>query len=335
MSYKINTNINVSDIIEPGSTNTNSYVGFPAYNTSNLAFERHISNFGYSVSNTDFKDSIVALYNDYYGGNWTNNSSTYNGTINTNSGSGQNDNQPNNATYQAYYAYGKTVTASGTIPSWCTKVRVIVIGAGGGGGGGGTNSGNQAGSGGGGGSGGLAAGMITVVGGQTFSISLGGCGRGGFYEGTANSNGFNANNPDSNETTFTYSASSSVIQANVGGAGDGGPRGEASNEASGAANGGNGAVNTTNVADYYQKTGSAGNAGNDRNPGESAGITRDDALPTLNTNQGDAPNSSMINQDNQLPGIGQGGWGGINANNSNGYGGQCGGRSFVRVYFIR
>ena len=55
----------------------------------------------------------------------------------------------------------------------------------------------------------------------------------------------------------------------------------------------------------------------------------------LNTNQGNAPNDSQINQDEHLPGFGQGGWGGVNANNGNGYGGQCGGRSIVRVYFIR
>ena len=331
--YKIQTIIDVSNIVQPGSTNTNSYVGFPAYNTSTLEFERHISNFNYKVGNIDLKDSIVAKYDDFVGGNKTINNSVYDGNINTNSGSVQTDNQVNDATLHAYYNYGETVTASRNIPIWCTSVKVIVIGSGGGGGGGGTNGGDRAGSGGGGGSGGLAAGQINVIAGQTFNISLGGCGRGGFYEGGSNANGYNANNPVSNQTTFTYGTS--VISANVGNPGDGGERGFYNNETSGTAGGGTGSVNITNVLGYYQNTGSIGNAGNDRNPGESNGITNDSALPTLNTNQDNAPNTGSIDQDNKLPGYGQGGWGGLNADSGNGYGGQCGGRSFVRVYYIR
>jgi hypothetical protein len=327
-NYKIAENILVSDIIAAGSTTTPSYTGFPPYKTANLSFQRHNENFGYKVSNTDLANTVEAFYREYIGGG------------STNTGSAQGDSQINNASKYAYYNYGNTITASDTIPSWCTKVRVIVIGAGGGGGGGGTNSQNHAGSGGGGGSGGLAAGTISVTSGQTYTISLGGCGRGGFYQGSSNSNGRDAVDPVSTVTSFIVGTS--IIQANCGGAGKGGPKGDATNEQSGTAAGGDGSVNSTNnLSDAHdiKKTGSGGNAGNDNNPGESAGIQNSVNLPVLNTNQGDAPNNSSnpaaINQDNQLPGIGQGGWGGVNHNNGNGYGGQCGGRSLVRVYFIR
>ena len=85
MSYKIDTNISVSSIIEAGgSTTTTSYIGFPAYITSSLAFERHATDLGYKVDGTDLKNSVVAKYIDYIGGGATN------------SGSEQNDNQPNN-----------------------------------------------------------------------------------------------------------------------------------------------------------------------------------------------------------------------------------------------
>jgi hypothetical protein len=322
MSYTIDTNINVSSIIEAGgSTTTTSYIGFPAYITSNLAFEKHETDFGYKVDGFDLKNSIVAKYTDYIGGGATN------------TGSAQNDDQPNNSTFHAYYAYGNTVNHSGTIPTWCNKVRVIVIGAGGGGGGGGANASNRAGSGGGGGSGGVAAGTIAVDGGEEFNISLGGCGRGGFYEKDPGENGYNANNPVSTVTKFTYG--SSDIQANVGSAGDGGEGSAGSNNTSNTAAGGNGSANTSNVSSIYTQTGSIGNAGNNSNPGESSGIVNNAAHPALNTNQVNAPNDRQIDQDNELPGFGQGGWGGVNANNGNGYGGQCGGRSIVRVYFIR
>jgi hypothetical protein len=321
MAYKITTNLPVSDIIAAGGTTSTVYKGFPAYNTANLAFQRHDTNFGYKVTDTDLSNTVEAYYRQYIGGGSTNNGST------------QSNNQPNNANLYTYYNYGNTITHSGTIPSWCTKIKVIVIGAGGGGGGGGTNAGSSpAGSGGGGGSGGIAAGEISVNSGTTYNITLGGCGRGGFYEGDYDSNGYNANNPVSTSTSFYIG--NSELTANCGAPGDGGPRGSASNEASNEAAGGNGSVNTTNVLWYYTLTGNKGNAGNDGDPGESAGIQNTSNLPVLNTNQGNAI-TNQISQDNQLPGIGQGGWGGVNSNQGNGYGGQCGGRSLVRVYFIR
>ncbi|MFY7730988.1 MAG: hypothetical protein ACOVRN_15825 [Flavobacterium sp.] len=322
--YKVATNLLVSDLIASGSTNSNFYQGFPAYRTTNLAFEKHLTEINYKVSGTDLINSVVAFYRDYQGGG------------NTNTGSSQADNQANNATYKAYEAYGNTITASDTVPNWCSKIRVIVIGAGGGGGGGGANTNNlRAGAGGGGGGGGLAAGEINVTGGSTYNITLGGCGTGGYYEPDSGDSGYSAKNPVSIATSFYIGQS--VIQANCGSAGDGG-RGVSSNtNISATSAGGTGSVNTSNVLLYYTKTGNTSIAGNNNNPGEGGTLVSDALLPTLNTNEDQTSNTGQIAQDNDLPGYGQGGVGGLNSStgNGNGYGGQCGGRSLVRVYFIR
>lgn len=317
----------VEDIIRDGNITSNNYVGFPNYNTSTVSFERHETALGYKESGTDLNNNIVALYREYIGG----------GT--TNSGSEQNDNQANNTTYKAFNKYGDTIThTSLSIPAWCTKMRVIVIGAGGGGGGAGAaNEDYDAGSGGGGGAGGFAAGTVVKTANvNVYNISLGGCGLGGYYEGTGGEDGYEARNPAELNTTFTYG--DSVLSANCGGTGQGGAPAVGSNNTSGESNGGNASVNTTNITvNTATTTGNKGGSGNATNPGEGGTINFSSSYPALNTNQGNAPEGSMINQDNQLPGYGQGGWGGYstNNNNRNGYGGQCGGRSLVRVYFIR
>lgn len=323
-NYKIATNLLASDLFASGTTNSNFYQGFPAYNTTNLAFEKHLTEINYKVSGTDLINSVVAFYRDYQGGG------------STNSGSSQTDNQANNATYKAYENYGNSITTSGTVPDWCSKIRVIVIGAGGGGGGGGANTNNlRAGAGGGGGGGGLAAGEINVTGGSTYDISLGGCGTGGYYQPNSGAGGYNAKNPVSTRTAFQIGAS--VLQANCGNPGDGGPGVSNDNNISATAVGGNGSVNVSNVLYYYTKTGNTSIAGNNNNPGEGGTLVSDALLPTLNTNEDQTSNTGQIAQDNDLPGYGQGGVGGLNSNagNGNGYGGQCGGRSLVRVYFIR
>ena len=317
----------VEDIIRDGSTTSTNYVGFPNYNTSSLSFELHETAFGYKESTIDLANNIVALYIDYIGGGATN------------TGSEQNSSQANNDTYKAFNSYGDTIThASKSIPAWCTKMRVIVIGAGGGGGGAGAgNEGNAAGSGGGGGGGGFAAGTVVKTANvNEYSISLGGCGLGGYYEGTQGEDGYEARDPDNINTTFTYS--NSVLEANCGEGGQGGAEAVAPNNASGTSSGGNAVVNATNITLLKETTiGNGGGSGNAENPGEGGTINFSaNNYPALNTNQGNAP-ENMINQDNELPGYGQGGWGGLSTNNNNlnGYGGQCGGRSFVRVYFIR
>ena len=317
----------VEDIIRDGSTTSTNYVGFPKYNTSSLSFERHETAFGYKESTIDLANNIVALYKDYIGGGATN------------SGSAQNSDQANNTTYKAFNKYGDTIThTSESIPAWCTKMRVIVIGAGGGGGGAGAGTaGNDAGSGGGGGGGGFAAGTVVKTSNvNVYNISLGGCGLGGYYEGDSGQDGYEARNPVKVDTKFSYDTSELV--ANCGSAGKGGAEAVAPNNASGESTGGNASVNTTNITvNAEAKSGNKGGSGNAVNPGEGGTINFSTNYPALNTNQGNAPEANMINQDNELPGYGQGGWGGYstNNNNRNGYGGQCGGRSLVRVYFIR
>ena len=64
--------------------------------------------------------------------------------------------------------------------------------------------------------------------------------------------------------------------------------------------------------------------------------------PTLNTNIDYSSNSNQpaqtngveINNTNDVPGYGQGGVGGWNSNNNNGYPGQNGGSALVRVYYM-
>ncbi len=331
---KIGTTIyGVDEIIKDGASSSLSYVGFPNYDTSALPFECHETAFGYKVNGTDLANSIVALYRDYIGGG------------DTNSGSTQNDDQANNASYQGFNNYGKTISMKGTIPAWCTKLRVIVIGAGGGGGGAGAataGGGNDAGSGGGGGGGGFIAGTFDKFpNSNVYDISLGGCGRGGYYEGRNGLDGYEARNPDITYTRFIHG--NKLFQASCGEPGGGGAPAVASNNQSNTSLGGGVFISTeTGVSDLIKQTGTDGGYGNATNPGEGGIIQYNANYPALNTNQGNAPDynnttNTIINQDNQLPGYGQGGWGGLSTNNTNynGYGGQCGGRSLVRVYFIR
>ena len=325
------TNI-ISDVSGPYDVPTNSFFKqFPAYYTSDLSFERHVTPLGYQVLGTDLANQVVAYYKEYIGGGSTNSGNNYNN-------------------------YAKTQSANNQqIPPWCKKLRVVVIGSGGGGGGGGANSGSdpnsnstssgvRGGSGGGGGGGGLAAGEIAInTTGQVYDISLGGCGIPGVYQGTSGAAGDSGNDPDLNTTTFRLGTT--TLEANCGSPGDGGQGTEGGNT-SNTSNGGNGSVNNgsvnaTNVLSYYTNTGNGSTAGNNCDPGEGGTVNIPLTIPVFNKNQGDSPsgvsntNGRAYNQNNELPGIGQGGWGGLNSQNNNGYAGQYGGRSYIRVYFIR
>ena len=324
-NYKVATNVLVSDIIDSGTTNSNYYVGFPSYSTSSLTFEKHNTLLGYKVDETDINP--VAFYRDYEGGNWTVNNTIYNVSGVVNSGD------------WGHYNYGNTMTASGTIPSWCTSIRVIVIGAGGGGGGGGANArnGQRTGSGGGGGGAGIAAGTISsVTSGSTYNITLGGCGLGGNRQYEEADAGIAALNPNSISTTFYYG--SSVLTANCGGVGQPGPPAAGSGAKTNQANASNvGNTSTTLVNSVYVTSGNIGNKSDDQVPGVGGTINNNSDLPILNSTA-IAPAQGENTQLDQhvLPPYGTGGYGGWNSNaHDSGFRGQSGGRSFVRVYFIR
>lgn len=321
-NYKIATNILISDIIESGTTTSTNYTGFPAYIPTNLSFEKHITDFGYKDSGTDLKTKMTASYIQYEGPDSSSTSGTY---------------------------------SSQTIPTWCKRLRVIVIGAGGGGGGGGANinnGGTRGGAGAGGGGGGFAVGEIAInTTGQTYQVVVGGRGEGGTYESTDGAGGNNATNPTVTQTYFKL-GTTTLMTANVGSWGNGGRSSGADSNTTSNTAGGNGVVNDTNVVlNSVTGSGNEGVYGNNSNPGEGGTINYYDTntRPTFYygnngsnvavNEEGDAPTSNNLfwyeQYPNAKPGLGQGGWGGNNSNNDNGYPGQKGGISFVRVYFIR
>ena len=144
-----------------------------------------------------------------------------------------------------YVEYSGSIDTVITIPSGCSYLKIILIGAGGSGGaGGGDNEGNKGTNGAGGGSGGIWLGMITHNPYMTYSIKVG--------KGGASVSGGNAATGDSNNGYDGISGGQTVIMvgnlatsyfANGGGGGDGGhPSSQASP--------GLGATNNQTGADY-------------------------------------------------------------------------------------
>ena len=163
----------------------------------------------------------------------------------------------------------------------------------------------------------------------------------GGYETTATESGFNGNNPPATATIFTLGDNITILQANCGAPGDGGASTNQSTNTSNTSGGGSGSVNASNVSSAITIGGNTSNYGNNCAPGSGGKVGVSNNLPLFNLNGPDAPQGvsnqtgRSYNLDNELPGIGQGGWGGLNAQTNNGYAGQCGGRSYVRVYFLR
>ena len=84
--------------------------------------------------------------------------------------------------------------------------------------------------------------------------------------------------------------------------------------------------------------GNDGGQGGNSSIGAAGTVQNTLASPTLNTTPdytGSQNNNTSIDNANQKPGIGQGGVGGWNSNNNNGYQGQNGGHALVRVYFLK
>lgn len=305
-SYQ-NTSLNT--LFASGNTNSSSFSGLGGYATTSYSFENPQAT-GYQVSGTDIANSIIATYSDFVGG-------------------------------------ASTTNSSPTIPSWCNQLKVIVIGAGGGGGGGsGQNSNDDGSSGAGGGGGGQIAGVITrgdynwsnTT--NTFTVSIGGYGVGGGYQGNHDDSGYNANNPAQTYSAFYIgNNNTALLYANCGAPGSGGVKPSDNNEATNNTAGG-----TSGAASYVQMgvvsasaaDGNIGTAGGFYAPG-TGGTTNlsTNNSPTLNTNKA-RPSQSKTSEIDQtdIPGVGQGGDGGYNSSNDNGYPGQYGGPSQIRVYFL-
>jgi len=313
----------VHDLVaNPGNTTVNNtFVGFPSYVNTNNTWEQP-TELGYKILNNgvyvDIANSIKAKYVDY------NYSST---------------------------------TKSITVPAWCNKLKIIAISGGGGGGGGGANDndGNRAGAGASG-----AGGMLSIMttkenynpANKDFYVAFGGnaaggSGLGGAYEEDAGQSGYNGH--DGIGVTI-YATNNDYIIVRGGKYGSGGQSGNSSdNITAGPSNGTNSDNNvlkygnfSNNIFTISNRNGNDGGQGNNSSIGTPGTVSNfpnaDTDPPKLNENASWVSyqnNNAQIDNDNQKAGYGQGGVGGWNSNNTNGYQGQNGGPPLVRVYFLK
>jgi hypothetical protein len=305
-------NIDISSLITSGNTTfNNSYNGFPSGTYTSNNWENPTP-LGYQNSGTDIANGIQAIYTNY----------TSNNTF--------------------------------TPPSWCYTLKIIAIGGGGGGGSGGANTNNnRAGCGGSGGGGGL--GIVVNSGHQqssaTYNITFSGAGTGGAYQNTLGDGGYAGNTG----TNITINANGNGFMSNTGsinvyggGGGGGGPGTDNNNNDSnggkasstGGINSYNGAIGTTNSSFL---SGYAGNGGGNQFVGSSGVVQNynsNNDPPALNSNIDYSSNGNSVQNNNTEinnvpnPPTGQGGVGGWNSNNNNGYPGQNGGPALVRVYYM-
>lgn len=310
-SYK-SKNLDISSIIKSGNTSFNNYYsGFP-YGTSTNNNWENPSHLGYQINGTDIANGIQAPYTDY----------------------------SSNNTF--------------TPPSWCNTLKIIAIGGGGGGGSGGANTNNQrAGCGGSGGGGGL--GIVVNSGYQqssaTYTITFSGAGTGGAYQDNVGDGGYTGNIG----TNITINANGNGFMSNTGSinvyGGGGGGHGPGTSNSNNDSNGGSasstGGINSYNssigTTNYSFVSGNAGAGGGNQWVGSSgvvANYNSNNDPPALNSNIDYSSNGNKVQNNNTEinnvpnPPTGQGGVGGWNSNNNNGYPGQNGGPALVRVYYM-
>lgn len=287
--------ISVSDLIASGSTTTA---------TSGAFFTGTNTTIAYNPSNKPFENP-------------------------TEFGFKKNNTDIANSIQSTYKDYTSSTTLnSADISGWCTQLRIVAIGGGGGGGGGGGDPGGSIGvSGSGGGGGGLAAAYINVATyGPPYVLTIGSGGAGGAAQYTPNSPG----NPgsDGGITSVKYGTNTEIITANGGNGGNGGTDPNSTTNTTAGVNGGNGTILAA-IGTKYTETGNSSNTANDGGPSQGGTNNYGNSVPIL------ANNSTSNTNSWQTPGKGQGGIGGINSGNSNGYAGQNGGGGFVRIYFIK
>jgi hypothetical protein len=307
-SGNVAANTDVSLLVASGNkTFTDNFVGFPSCVTSNNSWEQP-TDLGYEIfnntnlANVDIAKTVKAAYKDY------------------------------------------TAYSSVTIPDWCNKLKIIAISGGGGGGGGGANNNSNRGGAGGSGAGGFLAIMTSKLSkpkdNYTINIDFSGSGAGGAYQGSSGSNGKSG----TDGVAITIYTSNNSINIPGGDSGFGGQGTDNSNNISSGGSNNSPDVNITyngNFATFFtleSTEGNAGGQGNNSAIGAAGTVQNNLASPTLNTNvdyTGSQNNSTSIDNANQRPGIGQGGVGGWNSNNNNGYQGQNGGPALVRVYFLK
>jgi len=253
------------------------------------------------------------------------------------------------------YADYTTSSNGQIVPSWCNKVRVLMIGAGGGGGTGGAGQTNTDGSwdGVGSGGGGGACGMVcvfqkSVLPSSSYNVSIGTGGSGGTYSYEGGNSG-----GAGNSTTFTSGTAIATVYGGNGG-NKGGSR-YGNNGSINEGNGGNIASETTNtnytaivsitnnsfnlvntntgftysIIDNFYQNAASGNKGTQK-------YTVDDSSGGIGGSGGYLKTNDFLGNyvNYGKGGTGGNGWNGNTAGNYND-GGVAGTNGFVRVYFFR
>uniref|UniRef100_A0A6C0AZZ9 Glycine-rich domain-containing protein n=1 Tax=viral metagenome TaxID=1070528 RepID=A0A6C0AZZ9_9ZZZZ len=211
------TSCSVSEIFVSGNVSQSpDYQGFKNFMAYNGTVSKQ-SACGYTKNSNDIGPNLSAFFIETFGGQGDGGGDP--GSPGGTPNGGNSGSQGNNG------------TITYTIPFWCTKMAVLLIGGGGGGGGGGqtSQSYNTGGTGGGGGGGGFSYKVYESTGSYPFTpgettITIiagggGGGGQGGFrdgghWAGSAGSNGI--------ESSFTFENHGTVLYANGGYNGTGG-----------------------------------------------------------------------------------------------------------------
>ena len=249
------------------------------------------------------------------------------------------------------YADHANSVNSQPVPSWCNKVRIIMIGAGGGGGSGGAGQVNTDGSddGAGGGGGGGACGMVCVFEklvspSSLYNVTIGDGGIGGTYSYSGGNNGSSGNS-----TTFTIGNNSVTVNSGLGG-NKGGSR-YGNNGDLGGGNGGSIATQSA-YANYTPIISITNNTYSYVNTGNSFIYSVQDNLYTpasagnsgtqnrnVSTTSGGTGGSGGYLKANGLLGDfvnkGKGGSGGNGWNENTGNDGSAGTKGFIKVYFLK
>lgn len=326
----LTSNTSITSLVNAGNTTfNNSYSGFPSCTSTSNNWENPTA-LGYQINNIDIANGVQAVHTNYI--------------------------------YSPGTSVGIPVLVN--TPSWCNALKIIAIAGGGGGGSGGANNNDRRGGCGGSGAGaGMGIlyfksfndGFVTHTPQDTIvNITVNPVGLGGGYQENPGDPGYwgsQGGNIAINIIT-TRNPVDYIMNVNGGGGGAAGQGTSGGNESVGGQNTSISTGNSTttpgtapsisNSANFncnFNAGNSGGGGGNHvvGNAGIITNFNSNNEPPTLNQNQGQPPqgNNLEINNANEKPGYGQGGVGGWNSDNNNGYPGQNGGAGLVRVYFLK
>lgn len=320
MSYLYN-GVNISNLIVSGSSNSNTYVGFPSFtagNNSQSLGNQNLSIFG-GVSNVP----VLAKYNDYLGINATGGDFVgNNGWFKAERESYKvdaymyllwyGDYLGNDTTY--YFRAGNTTNYSLTLESNTRLIRCMIIGGGGGGGGGAANNGKPGGGRGGGGGTIYVELPIGTV--KTLTLGVGNGGYGGLKHSGNDNVGVGWSGGRGGSSYVTYNGETYRAYGGFGGAGG--------LITTGTTGGGTEVPNTSSANVLYRSNG---------NGATSSGNNNEDYFPYT---AGNSNFNNIVSGFTEITyGTGMGGERGLSTganNTSNGGGG--GYRGFVRIIQI-